>query len=244
MALVACFLTFNVVLLGIYFRQQWQRARQENPPPRATRLSKAELYSFGLRQIFFVTFLAFSHLQGDWTAASVGFHGREYWLYSVLAGELAYLGLALVYALMLRLAGKFAFMRQTAMRGNLRIWPRGRTQKWLAALFIMGFNPFTEEIVMRGVLIHHWGLAIGSPVIPIIVGFVLNGALHWYQGWRMQLWHAMFFTVAVSLLYSSFGLTAAITAHVFGDVMPIVQLRRQQKAARRARHAALKAQCA
>jgi hypothetical protein len=56
---------------------------------------------------------------------------------------------------------------------------------------------------------------------------VLNSLLHWYQGWRMQLWHVLFFALAVSLLYSPWGILAAITAHVFGDLAPVISLRRQ-----------------
>ncbi len=128
-------------------------------------------------------------------------------------------------------------MRLVAIRGNLRVWPRDRAGKQFAMLFIMVFNPFTEELVMRGILIHQWGLMLGSPAIPIAIGLLLNGALHWYQGWRMQLWHAMFFCIAVILLYSPWGLAAAITAHVFGDVMPFVRLRRQLLRARATRRA-------
>jgi hypothetical protein len=87
-------------------------------------------------------------------------------------------------------------------------------------------------------LIHQWALFFGSAAIPIVVGFVLNSLLHWYQGWRMQLWHAMYFAIAVGLLYSQWGLVAAITAHVFGDVMPFVGLRRNLLRARAERRAA------
>jgi membrane protease YdiL (CAAX protease family) len=88
---------------------------------------------------------------------------------------------------------------------------------------------------MRGILIHQWGEMIGSPVLPVVIGFLLNAALHLYQGWRSQLWHAMFFGAAVYLLYSPWGLAAAMVAHVLGDVLPIVVLRRQLKLIRRSR---------
>ncbi len=84
-------------------------------------------------------------------------------------------------------------MRLAAVRGNLRVWPRQRSLKIVATIFFVVFNPFTEELVMRGILIHQWGLLLGSPAVPIVVGLVLNSLLHWYQGWRMQLWHALFF---------------------------------------------------
>lgn len=242
MGLVAFFLALNVWLVGRFVYGRWQRARLADPPPQPRRLTGAELANFAWRQVGLVLFIGYGYVNGHWTVESVGLHGRAHWTDSVLAGELAFLGLAILYALLLRFSGTLTLMRATATRGNLRIWPRGHARKWIAAIFIMVFNPFTEEIVMRGILIHHWGLALGSAVLPIVVGFLLNAGLHWYQGWRMQLWHALFFAMVVWLLYSSFGLVAAITAHVLGDVLPIVSLRKQQRAVRRARRATFKEQ--
>jgi membrane protease YdiL (CAAX protease family) len=135
-------------------------------------------------------------------------------------------------------------MRLAAARGNLSVWPRRRSHKIFAAVFIMGFNPFTEELVMRGILIHQWGLLLGSAVIPVIVGLVLNALLHGYQGWRMQPWHAMYFATSVALLYSPWGLIAAVTAHVLGDVLPFVHLRRNLQRARAAARTARVARAA
>ncbi|HEX6397096.1 MAG TPA: CPBP family intramembrane glutamic endopeptidase [Steroidobacteraceae bacterium] len=178
-----------------------------------------------------------------WTPESVGWRRETPLIESFLAGEIAYLLVLLVNLLILRVAGRYRSMRLAAVRGNLRIVPRGKVARWLAAIFIMVFNPFTEEIVMRGILIHQWGLLLGSPVIPIAVGLLLNGALHWYQGWRMQMWHALFFCAVVTLLYSPWGLAGAITAHLFGDVFPLLFLRRQLRGAHKARRLARRAGC-
>ena len=51
-------------------------------------------------------------------------------------------------------------MRLAAVRGNLRVWPRKRSLKIVATIFFVVFNPFTEELVMRGILIHQWGLLL------------------------------------------------------------------------------------
>jgi hypothetical protein len=229
MGFVQFFLVYNALLaVGVALRRQ--------PVPH--RLSNASLRRFGTRQVLFVVVLCVGFLSHGLSAASLGIPARIRWYETILAGELGFLAVLLANLLLLVAARRLGPMRLAAARGNLRIWPRGRVAKWFAALFIMGFNPFVEELVMRGVLIHHWGMELGSPGLPIVVGFVLNGALHWYQGWRMQAWHAMYFTVAVWLLYSPWGLPAAIVAHVLGDVLPILLLKRNLRAAHAARRRA------
>ena len=76
---------------------------------------------------------------------------------------------------------------------------------------------------------------------------VLYGCLAVYLGgWYLGRWTGnfsllLFILSAVTLLYSPWGLAAAITAHVFGDVLPLVFLRRQLRAAHKARRLALRA---
>src|SRR5688572_8053584 len=233
MALVVFFLGFNCILIAAYLQH---RRRQERGAGAAVprRLTGEQLRSFGFRQLFLAAMLVYTFVRGDWTAASVGIHSPHLWLESILAGEVAFLALGLVYVFLLRVTGLMPVMRLAAARGNLKVWPRRRSHKIIAMVFIMGFNPFTEELVMRGILVHQWGLLLGSAVLPIAVGLVLNALLHWYQGWRMQPWHAMYYATAVALLYSPWGLTAAVTAHVLGDVLPFVHLRRNLQRARAA----------
>lgn len=243
MGLVAMLLAYNCLLVAGYVHHRWKLARP-GAPPSPKRLRNAEVAQFGIRQLALVGLLAYMFERGAWTPESVGLRPETPLLECILAGEIAFLLVVLVNLAILRVSGTFRSMRLVAVRGNLRVVPRGRAAKWAMAIFIMVFNPFTEEIVMRGILIHQWGLLLGTPAIPIAVGLVLNGALHWYQGWRMQMWHALFFCAAVTLLYSPWGLAAAITAHVFGDVLPLVTLRRQLRAAHKARRLALRARSA
>jgi membrane protease YdiL (CAAX protease family) len=239
MAIVTMLLAYNCLLVAAFIHHRWKLAKP-GAPPLPKRLGNAEVAQFGIRQLALVGLLAYTFERYAWTPESVGFRPGTPLMECILAGEIAFLLVVLVNHAILRLTGKFRSMRLVAVRGNLRIVPRGRVAKWAMAIFVMVFNPFTEEIVMRGILIHQWGLLLDSPAIPIAVGFVLNGALHWYQGWRMQMWHALFFGAAVTLLYSPWGLAAAITAHVFGDVLPLVTLRRQLRAAHKARRLALR----
>lgn len=237
MALVIVLLVYECLLVAGYLRYRWRRAQAGAPPP-PKRMAHQTLVQLGIHQLALAGLLIFMFIGHAWTFESVGIRGDAHWLEAALAGELGYLLVMLVHVAILWMSGIRGRMNLVAVRGNMQVWPRGRASKWFARLFIMVFNPFTEELVMRGILIHQWGLLLGSPVIPIAVGLLLNGALHWYQGWRMQLWHALFFSMAVSLLYSPWGLIAAITAHVFGDFVPILTMRHQLMRAYAARHAA------
>jgi membrane protease YdiL (CAAX protease family) len=229
MTWVTLFLAVVTLLAGRQVYEFWRRMRGHQAASRPRRLPADKLASIAIVQVALTAWLiaTYGHL---WTFASVGlrplipFDG-----YMILAGELGFLAVILVNLVVLKLTRAFTRLYREGNRANLSIWPREGWAKWLAGILIMGFNPFTEELVMRGILIHQWGELLGSPVVPIIVGALLNGALHLYQGWRLQLWHALFFTMAVALLYSPWGLGAAITAHVFGDVLPIVTLRRNQR---------------
>lgn len=241
MLLVVFFLAYVGMLAVTQGHAHWKRARDPSVPPLPRRLTARHLAQFAGRQLLFVAVLAFAWSHGEWTLDSVGIPRDIRWLDTILAGEIGFLAVILANLCLLWLARAVPRMRLVAARGNLRAWPRGRGAKLIAVVFIMGFNPIVEELVMRGVLIHQWGAMLGSPLVPIAVGFVLNGVLHWYQGWRMQLWHAQFFAAAVILLYSPWGLPAAMVAHVFGDVLPLLLLGRNLKRAHAAQRRMLRA---
>lgn len=96
-------------------------------------------------------------------------------------------------------------------------------------------NPVTEELLMRGSLIHQLGLMLHLWLVPIAVGFVLNAVLHFYQGWWAQVSHVLFFSLVLGLLYSPMGLAGAIVEHAIADVFPILTLRYQAWRVRRER---------
>jgi hypothetical protein len=232
---IALFLVTMGLLAARQAYEFWQRVRGQRMPPRARRLPGSRLGGIAVVQISIVICLVAGYGH-RWTFESVGLRPLiPFDVYLILAGELGFLAVVLAHLLVLKLTGAYGRLHREGNRANLSIWPRERWAKWLAGILIMGFNPFTEELVMRGILVHQWGELLGSPTVPIVVGALLNGALHIYQGWRLQLWHALFFTMAVALLYSPWGLGAAIAAHVFGDVLPIVTLRRNQRRLRKRR---------
>src|SRR5689334_23400652 len=178
------FLAYIGWLAGSTVRREWLRARDPARYPVPRRLPSRVVLNLAGRQLLFVAVLCVSFALGDWSWPSVGVPPGVDWSQVLLAGEIGFLAVLLAYMAILLATRRLSAMRRVATSGNLRLWPRRRRDKWIAAIAIMVFNPFLEEIVMRGILIHQWALALGSPVLPIIVGFLLNGVLHWYQGWR------------------------------------------------------------
>jgi hypothetical protein len=228
-------LTAVIVLLVLVLAVIWRdglaywRHAQRPPTPAPRRPAPAQVWRIASLQVAAVIALFVLYLRGDWNSASVGFVATNSVLdvlYTILAGEIGFMAVVLSHLAAFALIGRLNVMRQLAARINLALWPRRPRERWVFAVAVMIVNPVTEELILRGVLVYQWGLLLGSPVVPILVAFVLNALLHAYQGWRMQVWHALFFCVAVTLLYSPWGLAAAITAHVFGDVMPFLHMRR------------------
>jgi|SRR5215831_616894 len=153
MSLVALLLAYNCLLVANFVRSRLHYARP-GARPRPRRLTRTELVILGIRQVALTLLLWISFEHGSWTLHSVGIRLDRWWGEIIVAGEIGYLAVVLANLAILGLAGKLKTMQLPAVRGNLRAWPRGRVAQGFAALFIMVFNPFVEELVMRGILIH------------------------------------------------------------------------------------------
>ncbi|MDH3494517.1 MAG: CPBP family glutamic-type intramembrane protease [Acidobacteriota bacterium] len=106
------------------------------------------------------------------------------------------------------------------------IWPRDPNQKILAFLAVCLLNPFTEEVIYRGVLVHHLGGLIENIFAAVLIGFVLSIAAHMYQGsWSIPFQMA-FHSVAILLLLSPLGLIACFGFHFAGDLVPVMLLKK------------------
>ena len=90
-------------------------------------------------------------------------------------------------------------------------------------------NPFTEELISRGIMVLLLGRLVESNAFAIILGFVLNLGVHLYQGSRALRLHALFYVAVILLLYSPFGLTGAFGFHFAGDLVPFLRFRGQFK---------------
>lgn len=213
-------------LLGVLRRTWAARSGRAVLPRRLTPVHAMRLLGWRLG---LVGFLSLTYARGGWSAESVGLASALPLPLALLIGVILYGGLALLYDASTKRLDSRADIMQAAFRANASLWPRQRNAKVWAGIAIMVLNPVTEEVLMRGILVHQLGQLTGSPVIPIAVGLVVNGVLHSYQGPRMIAWHMLFYGFTIALLYSPLGLIGAIRAHVAGDAIPIITLRHQAR---------------
>jgi hypothetical protein len=80
--------------------------------------------------------------------------------------------------------------------------------------------------MFRGILVHQLGILINNNWLAITLGLFVNIGNHIYQGKLQIATHVTFFTIVVALLYSPFGLIAAIGFHFAGDIYPFMSLKR------------------
>src|ERR1700741_4975911 len=111
MPVVVLFLAYNVLIIAADQYGRWKHRQDPVAHPLPRRLTTAQLWNFGTRQVVFIALLWYAHSVGDWTLESVGVPPSARWLDSILAGELAFLALILVYSLSLRLSGRMESMR-------------------------------------------------------------------------------------------------------------------------------------
>jgi membrane protease YdiL (CAAX protease family) len=177
---------------------------------------------------------------GGWTLDSVGVSGREAPIVSFLAGLLMYGLLRSAYSTALRFSNLKVAWGRTALRNTSRLLPTTRAARCAVITTITLFNPVTEELLFRGLLVHQFAMLSGRVGLALAIGAVVNGVNHAYQGWRAAPFHFLFYAGAVGLLFSPYGLVAAIGYHFAGDALPLFGLpgalreyRRERKRARR-----------
>jgi membrane protease YdiL (CAAX protease family) len=102
----------------------------------------------------------------------------------------------------------------------------------------MCVNPFTEELIFRGLLVHQFA-RVGAPLwLAVLVGALVNVANHWYQGRALVRSHLAFYAWSVVLLYSPVGMLGAMGFHFLADIWPSLyqrQMLEEYRAQRRAR---------
>lgn len=237
----ASFVLLCMLLVLVQITSALWSARKRTPSsepvlsPRRMPLSRARIYL--IWQIELVVVFALFFLTGRWTLASVGLAKEVEPPLAFLIGAIAYCGIVLVYTALVSAAGMTARQARSALRVNASLWPRTPGARVVAGLAIIGLNPVTEELLMRGILVHQFTGVLGSPVVPILAGLVLNALLHSYQGSKQVIWHAIFYGCSVALLFSPLGLAGCVGFHFLGDALPILSLPQQALRCRRARAA-------
>jgi membrane protease YdiL (CAAX protease family) len=117
-------------------------------------------------------------------------------------------------------------MHDLAFETMRLLWPRDPQQKVLAFIAVVLINPFTEEVIYRGVLVHQFGELIDNFWLAALIALVLSLAAHMYQGSWSFPFQMMFHAAAIGLLFSPMGLAACFGFHFAGDLVPVVTLKR------------------
>lgn len=151
-----------------------------------------------------------------WTFASIGFTSQMDWTWSIVVG--------MVYAILFafahdELVARLSLQPSEELSSNNAMYlrtslPRGKLAQMMSYFDTIVFHPVYEEIIFRGFFVYYVGHLLSSPLAGAGIGLVLCVWLHLYQGGKRILPVAFFFLSTVLLLYSSFGLLAAIAFHV------------------------------
>jgi membrane protease YdiL (CAAX protease family) len=148
-------------------------------------------------------------------------------------GFLTYCVLMLLLNKVLTYKGNIATIRAHNLASHAYIWPRSRRDKVYAFFAVCFLNPFTEELLFRGILVHQFDQVIGTPYLPLVVGLLVNLGNHLYQGPQAMLTHIPFYCLAVGMLYSPAGLVGCFGLHFAGDWFPVMGMKKELKSYQR-----------
>lgn len=128
-----------------------------------------------------------------------------------------------------------------SLQAQRALWPLSRVGKFFRVATLT-INPVTEEMIMRGVFVRAMGLATHSTAVGVAFGLVLCVITHAYQGRAYIAYHITFFALTTMLMFSDFGLLAAITAHLGADLSPALRAKDSIRSIRQTRAALQAAQ--
>jgi membrane protease YdiL (CAAX protease family) len=193
------------------------------PPRRRWRHRFAAGLSHLCWQIVLLYWLAATHGMKLWNEESVGASIKVHWLLSFTVGFALYFAFLGINRIASGLTGTRSELGLRALQVMGNLWPSRRSAKALA-LVALCLNPFTEEMIFRGIMVRQLHELSGSLVLAVAVGLVLCLLVHLYQGLQFLPFHAAFFAVAISILYSPLGMAGAVGLHLAGDLFPVLDL--------------------
>lgn len=176
-------------------------------------------------QMILVFFLYISYIDG-WNFESVGLKFELSPILSLIVAVICYTIFVLGLNKILKVLQVYEDVEDASYRTMLKLIPRQKLQKIIFLLAVWMFNPLTEELMFRGILVHQLGIFINNHWLAIILGLIVNIGNHIYQGRLQIITHTIFYIFVVSLLYSPIGLIGAIGFHFAGDIYPFVSLKR------------------
>lgn len=155
-----------------------------------------------------------------WTWAEIGFLTTAPWSWTIPVGLLFYRFASLA-------GGAITNWFTPAEESAVQIFrsvsigcflPRGRTAQMLQLVNQAILGPIHEEIVYRGFFVFFLGQLTGYPTLSIAFGLILCVTVHLYQGYWAIPSHALFFAIAVAIMYSPAGLLTVIVMHVANNL--------------------------
>jgi membrane protease YdiL (CAAX protease family) len=176
-------------------------------------------------QIQFVWFLLIFYVDG-WNFKSVGIKFEIFPIVSLIFGVICYIIFIFGLSAILRIGKIYEAVEDESYRVMVRLTPRQKLSKVWLMISICIFNPITEELMFRGILVHQLGIFISNHWLAIAFGLFVNIGNHIYQGKLQIITHVTFYIIAVGLLYSHVGLIGAIGFHFAGDIYPFMSLKR------------------
>ena len=212
-------------VFGIYFLLKIKPTLPERPP----RGSIATGYQIFQQQFIFAVFIALGFILGAFDLSALGASETVHPIVAMLIGFVIYfpvLGLIELSAHISGLREKYHDLSFLTMRS---LWPRNQEEKIIALIAVCLMNPFTEEIVYRGILVHMFGEEIGMIWVAAAIGLLISVGAHLYQGsWAIP-FHLIFHGVAILLLLSPLGLFACFGLHIAGDCIPVLLMKKNMK---------------
>jgi membrane protease YdiL (CAAX protease family) len=225
----------RVVGFGIRLVRRWRRRGPVQAPPLAKPV-EVSVARFALNQTILAGLLL-GYCDTGWTAESVGVSDAAAPSSAFLVGLFEYAIFIVLAPMLLSRFGSARARGEAVLRVNRRFWPRGRLRRTVMLFFLCVFNPVTEELTFRGILVHQFNV-IGAPlVVALLVGALVDAANHAYQGKHLVLRQLAFYVASVLLLYSPIGLVGAVGFHFAADLWPMLDYGRTLRAYRSARRA-------
>lgn len=224
---------FTIILVvffacvGVVTLKRRQAADKTLPPdrPKLRRRISNTGTSLLIWQLLLVGIVLWGFWHGGWDVASVGITPMHP-IIAFAIGLLLYCLLALVMQLTLAHMGRLPYVRARNLAAMAYIWPRSPREKVYAFLAVCFVNPFTEEFLFRGILVHQFHQVTDSVYLPVAVGLLATLGNHLYQGPQAMLTHIPFYCLALGLLYSPAGLVGCFGLHFAGDWFPVVNMKK------------------
>lgn len=148
------------------------------------------------------------------------------YIVSFIFGASVYVTFIFIWSILLKSFRNENLVKDTNYLVMRSLIPRQRIEKLFSFIAICVANPFIEEILYRGVLVYYLGNYFNNIYLAIIIGLLMSLGSHLYQGVASVIFHSLFFSISVLLLYSPFGLIACFGLHFAGDLYPIIKARK------------------